>query len=64
MNYIAEQRIINELKKAMGPNFEPTHELEMMLLKAYEQGRTDALGSLGIKESDLPAGDEQIAWTA
>lgn len=60
----ANQEIASELKKLIGDNLEPTQDLERMLMIAYEKGRTDAFSELGIDESELPGGDEFVAWTA
>jgi len=59
-----EQHISNELKKMIGPNFEPTKELEKMLMMAYFKGREDVMESLGLDENELSLDAPLMAWTA
>jgi len=64
MSHFTDQNVKSELKKIIGPNCQPTHELEKMLLDAYSKGRADALTALGIDESEMPSGEGLMAWTA
>jgi len=59
-----EKQILEELKKMIGPNFEPTKELEKMLMMAYFKGREDAVDSLGFGDDELSLDAALMAWTA
>jgi len=64
MSFLTDQNLKNELKKIIGTNCEPTHELEKMLLDAYAKGRNDTLVSLGLDESEISSEQGLMAWTA
>lgn len=64
MNFYDQSAVRKELKTLIGHNCEPTQELERLLFKAYNKGRSDLFAELGIDESELSSGYPMTAWTA